>query len=105
MLHQAAERGWAALVVGPLPVADAEHNERIEHLDGLFWTGCRGAAVPYVSVFKPLRCDEAWRTEVQPGDGAHPSADGYHQLAELVWPTWYRWTSTAFERLSSSNRG
>lgn len=94
MLQKAAGRGWTALVVGPPPVADAEHNQRIKHLDALFRTGCREAAVPYVSVFKPLHGDEAWRTEVQRGDGAHPAAGGYHQLTELVWPTWHRWTKT-----------
>ena len=95
MLHQAAERDWAGLVVGPPPVADAEHDQRIEHLDGLFRTACRQAAVPYVSVFSLLFGDGAWRTEVQHGDGAHPAAGGYQQLTELVRPTWHRWTSEA----------
>ena len=98
MLHQAAQRDWAALVVGPPPVADTQHNEQIKNLDGLFPTGCRKAAVPYVSVFDPLLGDEAWRTEVQRSDGAHPAAGGYGQLADLVWPIWTEWTSAAPEQ-------
>ncbi len=104
MLHQAAERDWAALVVGPPPVADAGHNQRIKHLDGVFRIGCREAAVSYVSVFDPLLGDEAWSTEVQRSDGAHPAAGGYQQLSELAWPTWRRWTSAAPKRHNSPER-
>lgn len=95
MLDSAAARGWAALVVGPPPVADAEHNLRVEHLDGVFRTCCRKAAVPYVGVFHPLLEDDAWTTEVQRSDGAHPAAGGYARLADLVWPSWTGWTSAA----------
>ncbi len=88
MLHQAAEQDSAALVVGPPPVADAEHNQRIKHLDSLFRTGCREAAVSYVSVFDPLLGDEAWSTEVQRSDGAHPAARGYHHAHRPDFRSW-----------------
>jgi acyl-CoA thioesterase-1 len=93
VLRGAAALGWAALVVGPPPVADAEHNQRIAGLDDLFRTGCREADVPYVSIFKPLQSSENWTAEIQHGDGAHPAADGYQQLTDL-WPAWRNWISS-----------
>lgn len=104
MLQTAAERGWAALVVGPPPVADVEHNQRIEQLNRLFRDQCHEAAAPYVSVFEPLRSDEVWMTEVHRGDGAHPAADGYRRFTELVWPAWNSWTTPEPEGVSAANR-
>lgn len=104
MLRGAAAWGWPVLVVGPPPVADAEHNQQIEHLDGLFRTGCRAAAVPYVSVFAALQGDGDWKTEVHRGDGAHPAVGGYRQLTELVWPTWSSWTSAETQGEALPNR-
>jgi acyl-CoA thioesterase-1 len=104
MLHQAAERGWVALVVGPPPVADAQHNQRIEHLDALFRTGCPEAAVPYVSVLSRCAATSPRARRSSGGDGAHPAAGGYQHLAKLVWPTWHGWATTALERHSSTNR-
>ena len=98
-LYQASVRGWAALVIGPPPVADPEHNTRIEQLDALFRTGSVLTAVPYISVFRRLRDDPTWSQQVRRAAGAHPTAAGYRTLTDLVWPTWDRWTTTPPEQL------
>lgn len=95
VLRGSAGLGWAALVVGPPPVLDADHNERTAGLDDLFRAVCRDAGgVPYVSVLHQLTCNDTWMKEVEHGDGAHPGANGYRQLAELVRPAWESWTTS-----------
>jgi lysophospholipase L1-like esterase len=83
-------QGVPLLVVGPPPVADPDQNERIEALDGLFAESADGA-FPYVSVFGALQAERDWMRAVAVGDGAHPGAEGYRLLAELVRPAWEDW--------------
>jgi hypothetical protein len=51
----------------------------------------RSGAV-FVSVMEPLLASRVWMKEVAAGDGAHPAADGYETLAQLViaggWVGW-----------------
>ncbi len=82
-----AAHGVPLLVVGPPPVADAGQNDRIAALDALF----EEAVSPYVSVFGVLAAERDWMRAVAIGDGAHPGADGYALLAELVLPAWEDW--------------
>jgi lysophospholipase L1-like esterase len=82
--------GVALLVVGPPPVADPDQNERIAALDELFAESA-GGAFPYVSVFGALQVEPDWMRAVAIGDGAHPGAEGYRLLAELVMPAWEEW--------------
>lgn len=93
ILGRAAERGWPALVIGPTPVADDDTNARTAVLDERFAAVCRSAAVPYVPVHRALREGAAWMREVRAGDGAHPSAKGYDEIAALVDPYWRAWLS------------
>jgi lysophospholipase L1-like esterase len=90
-LHRVAEHAAAhavpLLVVGPPPVDDPAHNDRIEALDARF----ADAVFPYVSVFAALRAERGWMREVHLGDGAHPGAAGYDLLAELVLSAWDDW--------------
>jgi lysophospholipase L1-like esterase len=45
-----------------------------------------------VSVFAALHDHGPWLAEVRSGDGSHPGADGYGQLADLVWTGgWTDW--------------
>ncbi len=74
-------------MIGPPPVADPVQNDRIAALDGRF----AEAAFPYVSVFDALLAEPGWMREVRLGDGAHPGAEGYDLLAELVLPAWHAW--------------
>jgi lysophospholipase L1-like esterase len=83
-------QGVPLLVVGPPPVADPDQNERIEALDELFAESADGA-FPYVRVFGALQVERDWMRAVALGDGAHPGAEGYRLLAELVRPAWEDW--------------
>ncbi len=91
LLRDAHATDWPVLVVGPPPVDDDGHNRRTGELDEGFAQVCASATVPYVSVLTELLACDAWRREVQRGDGAHPAAAGYPHLADIVWPTWTTW--------------
>lgn len=93
LLRGMAAQGWPVLVVGPPPVADPEHTARTAALDAAFSSVCAAAAVAYVPVLEALRTDTAWAREVAAGDGAHPGAEGYQELADRVWPRWWHWTT------------
>ncbi|TQM35331.1 GDSL-type esterase/lipase family protein [Pseudonocardia cypriaca] len=82
-----AADGVPLLVIGPPPVADAEQNDRIEALDTAF----EKTVFPYVSVFGALAIERDWMRAVALGDGAHPGAEGYALLTELVLPAWEDW--------------
>lgn len=88
-----ASRRRPTLFVGPPPIADDETNRRIAALSTGLETLCRGLAVPYLDLLSPLRTAEVWRREVAAGDGAHPGAEGYAFLADLVgrWRPWQSW--------------
>jgi acyl-CoA thioesterase-1 len=85
--EDAAARSVPLLVIGPPPVADREQNDRIEALDERF----AEEELPYVSVFGALQFERDWMRAVALGDGAHPGAEGYRLLAELVLPAWEDW--------------
>jgi lysophospholipase L1-like esterase len=93
-LAAAEELGIRPFVVGPAPVEEEEDNERIAELSGAFGELCAERAVPYVEPLAELRGSPSWRGEVAAGDGAHPGAAGYVELAEIVlaagWLEWLR---------------
>jgi lysophospholipase L1-like esterase len=93
VLIDAAAAGWPVLVVGPSPVDDPAQNELIAELDALFGRICADQGTPHVSVLGALADSSTWAREVAEGDGAHPSAAGYAQWADLVWPLWREWTA------------
>ncbi|HEX9625995.1 MAG TPA: GDSL-type esterase/lipase family protein [Acidiferrobacterales bacterium] len=86
---------WPLLWIGPTPLLDDAHNLRIKVLSRHFAGLAAELDVPYLEVFDALRGLPAWTAELRAGDGAHPGADGYAALAELVaqWPTWRAWTA------------
>lgn len=94
MLDGIAALDLRALVVGPAPVGDREQNARIGSLSDSFSEVCRRAGVKFVDVFEPLLTSHVWITEVAAYDGAHPAADGYDTLANVVvsagWGHWPR---------------
>lgn len=96
ILKGATAAGVRALMVGPAPVDDPAQNERICALSAAFGDACREASVSFVSVVEPLLASRVWMEEVASGDGAHPAADGYEVLAQLViaagWADWLRGT-------------
>ncbi|WP_329459778.1 GDSL-type esterase/lipase family protein [Streptomyces sp. NBC_01497] len=93
MLARAADRDWPVLVVAPPPVDDGEQNSRTALLDERFARICLDASVPYVPVHQPLRDSAVWTREVRTGDGAHPAAGGYDEIAALIEPHWRNWLS------------
>jgi acyl-CoA thioesterase-1 len=94
ILEEAATIGLPSLVVGPAPVDEPGHNGRIRSLSGSFAEVCAERGVPFVSVVEPLLASVVWMEQVAAGDGAHPGAEGYDALAELVlaggWLDWLR---------------
>ena len=90
ILQDAASLGLPVLMVGPAPVDDPAHNERILSLSGAFADVCERAGAAFVSVVEPLLASRVWMAQIAAGDGAHPAADGYTILADLVlatgWP-------------------
>jgi len=87
-LEGAAELGLPAFVVGPPPTGDEAHAERIEALSACLAGAC---TAPFVEVAGPLRRRGPWLDEARAGDGAHPGAGGYAQLAALVREPFLRW--------------
>ncbi len=81
------------LMVGPPPTANPEQNDRIARLSDRFALVCRDLDVPYLSTCAPLCRSSPWMGEAAAGDGAHPSAAGYAELARLVadWSGWRSW--------------
>jgi lysophospholipase L1-like esterase len=91
MLDQALTGGWSALVVGMPPIADAAHDRRVAQLDLRLAAVCAQAGVGHIAVHWELSGDTAWTREIRAGDGAHPAAGGYDELAALVAPHWDTW--------------
>jgi acyl-CoA thioesterase-1 len=92
ILADAADAGLPVLMVGPAPVDDTAQNERIQALSTAFEEVCRRSGTAFVSVVEPLLASRVWMQEVAACDGAHPAADGYEALAQLViaggWVGW-----------------
>ena len=99
--HQATSRllgaqglGLRRFVVGPAPIDDDAGNDRIAELSYAYRTLCARHRVPFVPLVEELRDNEVWRREIAAGDGAHPGAAGYAEIARLVlaagWLDWLR---------------
>jgi acyl-CoA thioesterase-1 len=93
-LDGAAELGIHPFVVGPAVVDDEAMNERIVALSAAFGELCGERRVPFAPLAEELRRSHLWRQEVAIGDGAHPGAWGYMEIARLVlaagWIDWLR---------------
>ncbi len=93
LMDEIRDAGWEGLVVGPPPVGDEAQNRRVALLDRSYRHVCQRANVLYVSVHTQLGCNQIWMREVRDGDGSHPAASGYAELAGLIWPHWATWVS------------
>jgi len=84
-------------VVGPPPVADPEHTMRVRGLSAALGEVCGDLGVPYLPVVEDLHASPSWLAETKSGDGYHPGAAGYAELAELVVqsPAWRNWLAHA----------
>jgi acyl-CoA thioesterase-1 len=87
----AAATNWRpVLMVGPFPIHDAAVDARIAELGQGFAALCDRLGVPYLSLFETVTASAAWAREVAAGDGAHPNAQGYAEVAAVFsrWPAW-----------------
>jgi acyl-CoA thioesterase I len=82
------------LMVGPPPAEEPALAARLEALNEALKALCARLRVPYIDVLRPLAVSGTWLAEAQAGDGAHPGAAGYQQMAELVaaHPAWRGFT-------------
>lgn len=95
--HQLLTEGQArapVLMVGPPPADEPGLAARVEGLNEAFKALCARLRVPYIDVLRPLAVSGVWLAEARAGDGAHPGAAGYQQMAELVaaHPAWRGFT-------------
>lgn len=91
LLAGAAAAGAGVLVVGPPPIADDAVNARVAEVDARLRAEAAACGVTSVPVLDALLAGGPWMAEVAAGDGAHPGAGGYAQLAALVRPAWRAW--------------
>jgi acyl-CoA thioesterase-1 len=94
ILDGAAALGLIPLVIGPAPVDDPRQNERVKVLSASFADVSSNAGVRFIGVIEQLLDAPIWMSQVSAGDGAHPAAEGYDELAELIlragWTAWLR---------------
>jgi acyl-CoA thioesterase-1 len=95
--HQLLSQGAArapVLMVGPPPAEEPGLAARLEGLNEAFKTLCVRLKTPYIDVLRPLAVSGTWLAEAGAGDGAHPGAAGYQQMADLIaaHPAWRRFT-------------
>jgi acyl-CoA thioesterase-1 len=83
------------LMIGPPPTADAELNQRVEHLSTRLNALCDDLSIPFLSTWSALISSDIWMREVAAADGAHPNGAGYAILADLIlnWHPWQSWIS------------
>jgi lysophospholipase L1-like esterase len=86
--------GLRRFVVGPAPIDDEGLNDRIAELSYAYRMLCARHRVPFVPLVDELRDNETWRRSIAAGDGCHPGAAGYAEIARLVlaadWLDWLR---------------
>ena len=94
VLLGAQAQGLRRFVVGPAAIDDEAVNDRIAELSYAYRMLCARHRVPFVPLVEELRDNEVWRREIAAGDGAHPGAGGYAEIARLVlaagWLEWLR---------------
>ena len=92
MIDAARATGLDVLVVGPPPAGEPAHDERVRALSDRFARVAAERDVAFVETFRLLRTAPAWTREAAAGDGSHPGAGGYEELAEIVleggWLDW-----------------
>lgn len=86
--------GLRRFVIGPAPIDDEAANDRIAELSYAYRMLCARHRVPFVPLIDELRESPTWRGAIAGGDGGHPGAAGYAEIARLVlaagWLDWLR---------------
>jgi lysophospholipase L1-like esterase len=88
-----AKQNYLIIMVSPPSTADRERHPRVKTLCDRFAKLCQELEISYLDVFTPLLSSSVWMDEVKAGDGSHPNAGGYAELAQLVqnWSAWSNW--------------
>ena len=84
ILEEAGALGFAPFIVGPAAVDDTDQNRRIADLTASFAEVCDQRGIPFVGLVESLLSSPVWMSEVTAGDGAHPGARGYDELASAL---------------------
>ncbi len=84
------QRSHRVLMVGPPPVPDLEHTDRLHKLTLGLAEVCRSLEIPFLDLVSPLRASPVLMREMAADDGFHPGAAGYAAIAGVVvdWPAW-----------------
>ncbi|PSO48097.1 MAG: hypothetical protein BRC33_10565 [Cyanobacteria bacterium SW_9_44_58] len=79
-------------MVGPPPVADDSHNERIKLLSQEFYQQTQALEIPYIDLFFSLVSDPIYRQEVLYNDGSHPKKMAA-RMAQVISSSPHWWFS------------
>lgn len=84
-LDRADERDVPVFWIGPPPIGDLPEEDRaLRELSIALGEMMAARGVPFISTFDALGEGSVWRAEASAGDGSHPGAGGYAELAELL---------------------
>jgi acyl-CoA thioesterase I len=92
MLSMASQQ-YPTLMISPPPISDVRQNNRTKQLCEDFLRVCGELEIPFLDIFTPLSQSTVWQAAMEGGDGAHPSTEGYAEIARLIqsWPVWENW--------------
>ena len=76
--------GVDVFVVGPPPAGEPAQDARVQALSAQFAQLAADRGVSFAETFAGLRDGADWPREAAAGDGSHPAAGGYAQLAGIV---------------------
>lgn len=79
------------MLIGPPAVDDDDQNERISALSGVLEEESKRLGIPFLGCFESTVANLVWRREVREGDGFHPDAAGYGQLAAIIQAPLLEW--------------
>lgn len=88
-----ANQQYPVLMISPPPIADPKQNTLTKKLCEDFGLTCWELKIPYLDIFTPLSQSKSWHEAVMVGDGSHPGAEGYAEIADLIqeWSVWQHW--------------
>ena len=81
------------MFIGPPAVDDDYQNERISALSDALQQEAKSPGIPFLGCFASTVADSVWRRQVHEGDGFHPDANGYEQLAAIIEAPLPEWLS------------
>lgn len=83
MLSQAKTMG-DVLVVGPTPVNDADKREAVTSLSRMIAGLCKRLDIPFIPTIDAMHRSFVYGQALNDGDGVHPAAAGYTDLADHI---------------------